>query len=136
MMVNNSWYGWRCDHWGCKWNRDPDEINCILDDGGDPSEMSVYVYTPWNPPFKIFEALHTKGLTVRALYFEPNWPLYGFFENGKALRVRCGEIENVYGSMKNFYLKDPLGKELDEHFGALEYFEDDDDYDDDESRAA
>ena len=135
---DDSWYDWRCENWGCKWNRDPDEINFVLNDTDDASEISFYMNTPWGPPLRIFETLHNKGLTVRALYFEPGMQLYGCFEDGKDFELDDGEIENVYGSMKNFFSKDALGQEFDQNFSALQYFEDDDGEDDDnkESHAA
>jgi hypothetical protein len=122
---------WRRKNWGCLWNREPDEIDFILNNSEDPSEISFYVNTPWSPPIPIFAALHAKGLTVKALYFEAGNKFYGSFEDGKDVELNEEEIERVYGSMKNFYLKDPLGKEYERHFRALQYYDDGD-----ETRAA
>ena len=41
------WYQWACGNWSTKWNACNTEVS-----GSD-----IYFDTPWNPPFKVFEAI-------------------------------------------------------------------------------
>ena len=40
-----TWYDWRCEHWGCKWNSY--DLYVVDDD-------TIFISTPWAPPEGIF----------------------------------------------------------------------------------
>ena len=55
MLAMPSWYTWRCEHWGTKWNA----YEVVLDRSGDCTAV-VHFETAWAPPKPIFYALAEK----------------------------------------------------------------------------
>ena len=82
----NSWYHWRLDNWGTKWDfgktpYTPDE-EC---DWQVDEEGYGYVHlrfdTAWNPPLGLYEALNKLDMTVEAYFFEPCGAFCGQWSN-------------------------------------------------------
>lgn len=69
---SETWYEWRCDKWGCKWNCCEIEIGDILDEpdvNGLPAKVTITFDTPWSMPEGVlteliirFPSLHFEGL--------------------------------------------------------------------------
>lgn len=54
-----TWYEWRCEHWGCKWNACNSEIS---EDESDEEDIIVNFETPWGPPTEWCQALARMGV--------------------------------------------------------------------------
>ena len=68
-----SWYEWRCDHWGCKWN------SCSFryeENGTD--EITLYYETAWDPSRQAIKTLSSKhkGFEFIISWSDENFPYY------------------------------------------------------------
>ena len=72
-----TWFEWRCEHWGTKWNACDPEVT----DNGD-SSLHVKFDTAWDFPFPIFEKLVADFpmLNFEGSAYEPNCDFYITFE--------------------------------------------------------
>ena len=80
--VNTSWYLWRLQNWGTKW-----DIGCKDGFGLEPTrvdnELNVTFDSAWSPPLGFYERLVVLGFDVQASYFEPGMSFAGIWHNGK-----------------------------------------------------
>jgi hypothetical protein len=80
--VNTSWYLWRLQNWGTKW-----DIGCKDGYGLEPTrvdnELSITFDSAWSPPLGFYERLVVLGFGVQASYFEPGMSFAGIWHNGK-----------------------------------------------------
>jgi hypothetical protein len=80
--VNTSWYLWRLQNWGTKW-----DIGCKDGYGLEPTrvdnELSITFDSAWSPPLGFYERLVVLGFDVQASYFEPGMSFAGIWHNGK-----------------------------------------------------
>ena len=72
-----TWYEWRCEHWGTKWNARDGEVTDI----GDGS-LRVQFDTAWSFPFPIFETVVSAfpQLLFEGSAYEPGCDFYIKFE--------------------------------------------------------
>jgi len=65
-----SWYDWRLENWGCKWDNDNDV---------DKIDRGVAFQSPWGPPVEIMTPLAEKfpGVQFRLTYDEPGMVFCG-----------------------------------------------------------
>src|SRR6266404_7505039 len=72
-----TWYEWRCEHWGTKWNACDAEVS----DNGDGS-LRVNFETAWSFSFPIFRKLAADfpTLVIEGSAEEPNMEIYITFE--------------------------------------------------------
>ena len=79
--VNTSWYLWRLQNWGTKW-----DIGCKDGYGLEPTrvdnELSVTFDSAWSPPLGFYERLVVLGFDVQASYFERGMGFAGTWDNG------------------------------------------------------
>jgi len=79
--VNTSWYLWRLQNWGTKW-----DIGCKDGYGLEPTrvdnELSITFDSAWSPPLGFYERLVVLGFDVQASYFEPGMSFAGSWDNG------------------------------------------------------
>lgn len=85
---NGKWdYDWCVEHWGTKWNANPEDIVTDHDGMGDVAEY--YFDTAWSPPEGIYEELVKKfkigteesSLSISWFYHEPNMEFCGYLQN-------------------------------------------------------
>ena len=80
--VNTSWYLWRLQNWGTKW-----DIGCNDGYGLEPTrvdnELSITFDSAWSPPLGFYERLVVLGFDVQASYFEPGMSFAGIWHNGE-----------------------------------------------------
>ena len=95
-----TWYEWRCDHWGCKWN------SCsfsYVENGTD--EITLYYETAWDPSLQAIKTLSSKH---KDLEFTISWSDEDFPYNE-------GDAKYVSG-LKEFEIRyDKASKEAYEH---------------------
>lgn len=75
------WYGWRCEHWGTKWeanNDDPDREPVRANRWA----ITLQFETAWGPPIPWYEAMEAKGYKVEAFYHEPGMAFVGKYADG------------------------------------------------------
>ena len=83
----NSWYNWRLNNWGTKWDIGADvgtdreefhglkatvvgnQANCSFD-------------SAWSPPIGLYEKLDELGYKIHASYFEPGMAFCGIYTDG------------------------------------------------------
>ena len=78
---HKTWYGWRIEHWGTKWDLDPTSIQVVNDSAGD---YSLVFYTAWAPPEGIYAAIqdlideHKLDVQITWFYDEPGMQVAGY----------------------------------------------------------
>jgi len=82
----NSWYYWRINNWGTKWDFGKTEYTPDEECDWQVDEMGYGVVnlkfdTAWNPPLGLYEALNKLDMTVEAYYFEPDMKFCGQWSN-------------------------------------------------------
>ena len=82
----NSWYYWRLDNWGTKWDfgkteyTADEECDWQVDEEGY-GLVHLRFDTAWSPPIGWYEALNVLDMTVEAYYYEPLMQFYGQWSN-------------------------------------------------------
>jgi hypothetical protein len=86
-----TWYEWRCQHWGTKWNACYAEVTDIGDGG-----IHVNFETAWDFPFPIFKKLVAEfpTLTFEGSAQEPNMEIFVRFE-GRNGELACEDDEEA-----------------------------------------
>ena len=113
LLEDESWYSWRVDNWGTKW-----------DIGGETaghvdrlSENSVYFAfeSAWSPPVEFYSFLVEElGFAVDAMYYEPGMGFAGRFYDGEDQFVQWTSLEEA---------RELLDDDLNEAFGIIESME-------------
>jgi hypothetical protein len=113
LLEDESWYSWRIDNWGTKW-----------DIGGETaghvdrlSENSVYFAfeSAWSPPVGFYSFLVEElDFTVDAMYYEPGMGFAGRFYDGEDQFVQWSSLEEA---------REILDDDLDQQFGIIEGME-------------
>ena len=84
-----TWYDWRLEHWGCKWNAYRTEVLDVA-----PERARVVFETPWSPPLPVLEALAAQvpALELRLAYVDEfvNFAGYARFARGRLVEKRDG----------------------------------------------
>lgn len=105
-----TWYGWRLEHWGCKWDVDPDCTFVTVEEG----DIWISCDTAWGPPTGILVEIAKRfpDLVFEARYLEEGMWFAGTYEGheGALYDYPCTDDE-----VRNFAI---------EHFGC-EYDDDD-----------
>lgn len=85
-----SWYEWRCEHWGTKWNCDAE-----VTENAD-GNLHVQFDTAWSFPFPILEKLVADFPTLifEGSAQEPNMDMYITFE-GRNGKFACEDDEEA-----------------------------------------
>jgi hypothetical protein len=73
---DDSWYDWRLENWGCKWNRNEADTH-VLD--YDSQSAKVSFTTPWGPPIGLYDTLQDMNIDVEAFFFEPGMQSFGIY---------------------------------------------------------
>lgn len=105
-----TWYGWRLEHWGCKWDVDPDCTFVSVKEG----DIWISCDTAWGPPTGILKEIAKRfpDLVFEARYLEEGMWFAGTYEGheGALFDYPCTDDE-----VRDFAI---------EHFGC-EYDDDD-----------
>ena len=95
---HESWYSWRYDNWGTKW--DLGETQHVSVDG---DTLSASFDTAWAPPIPFLEYLHTEhGFRYRLMYVETGMGFGGIAVPGKDTSVELLTEEAVDELRENF----------------------------------
>ena len=86
-LVNEGWYEWSINNWGCKWNCDANDWQRI-----DENTISFWFDSPWGPPLALYEFMVDEEFDVRASYHEEGMAFVGEFIDGFD---NCYEYEDL-----------------------------------------
>lgn len=100
-----SWYTWRIDKWGTKWDVDGEVL-----DSSDNS-LQLCFDSAWSPPIGAYRSLMDKGFEVSALYYESGSCYAGVFRNGE---------EHYFDTLEDA-LAGEFSEELDDTFDIRGY---------------
>jgi len=97
-----SWYDWRLQNWGCKWDADCYNFEFAIREtfGNDLVNVRINFSTPWSPPSNWFDALTDvcmdRGIYMELRYSEEGMDFAGtyFFDDNK-MWESDGEIYQV-----------------------------------------
>lgn len=78
----HTWYDWRSDNWGCKWDACDTAIVDVSSDDDGMKSVTVLFESPWAPPIYLYNFLHSIDVGVKATYSEPMMGFEGTYENG------------------------------------------------------
>lgn len=91
-----TWYDWRCEHWGTKWNSCQAELA-----SADDTELVYHFDTAWTAPDPVMKALTEKypdiTATMQSVY-EDDLPYNIYvtdFQNGEAVSYEICEDEDI-----------------------------------------
>ena len=78
-----SWYEWRNEHWGTKWDVCSVEVeDFVAITDRDERSLEFKCWTAWSPPIPIWDRLVDLGCKVSAEYEDEGWMFKGTYENG------------------------------------------------------
>ena len=86
-LVNEGWYEWSINNWGCKWNCDANDWQRI-----DENTISFWFDSPWGPPLALYEFMVDEEFDVHASYHEEGMAFVGEFVDGFD---NCYEYEDL-----------------------------------------
>jgi len=80
-LSDDSWYSWRLDKWGTKW--DVGEVDADLD--GD--RLTINFDSAWGPPTEAYEGYveDNEDMTIEATYYEPGMCFIGRYDSSEEL---------------------------------------------------
>lgn len=80
-ISEDSWWDWRVQNWGTKWDigysKELDNLAEIQD-----GEFKVFFDSAWSPPCGAYQSLEDKGFKIKAHYYEPGCGFVGYWECG------------------------------------------------------
>lgn len=145
-------FEWRCENWGCKWNRCDESFAVSFDEQptsryGDEknrwncssdevpvsfNKVTLFLETPWSPAIPICEELEKRGLTISAYFFEPAIRFLGlrtqlttrfFYQDGVVTFHNDGAYYEPYSSLKEYLSTTPLRDTFERLFSNRIYLE-------------
>ena len=102
-----TWYEWRHDHWGTKWNACRDEIERDIAEMEDGNYSILYYFqTAWCPPIEIIVALGKKypDVKIRAEFnsWESGFKGHILMINGEEKEYICEEYDPLEERAKEY----------------------------------
>jgi hypothetical protein len=94
----DSWWDWRVQNWGTKWEVDAERIPLPLENA---LSITLCFSSAWSPPLEAYSALLSQeGITsISALYYEPSMDFAGKYKDGEVDRIQISLLSrSVFGS--------------------------------------
>ncbi len=79
---HSSWYSWRVENWGTKWDTEATLDPEIQEDGEGEFLISVSFDTAWSPPIAFYEAMAKQGWNITGYYVEWGMNFCGVWDDG------------------------------------------------------
>jgi hypothetical protein len=78
-----SWYNWRVDNWGTKWDIADAYVaeKMSVDDDG-VAQFTFICWTAWSPPIPVWDRLVSIGISVHATYEDEGMMFEGEYMDG------------------------------------------------------
>lgn len=89
--VMPSWYNWRVENWGTKWDvgRNGDCVDV------SPTEIILYFDSAWSPPTEAYGKMEEFGFTINASYHEMGMCFYGTYADGVEASSEYAEFNQI-----------------------------------------
>jgi hypothetical protein len=81
-ITQDSWWHWRANNWGTKWEPQIHLAEMISEESGR-EVLSLSFDTAWSPPEGIYGELVEKEFDVKAFYIESSMGFAGVWDNGQ-----------------------------------------------------
>lgn len=86
-VSDNSWWDWRVQNWGTKWEVDEADLKTFeYSEHGETARLAGNYSTAWSPGLEAFAEYLRRNedadLSIRSLYYEPGCGFAGTWENG------------------------------------------------------
>ena len=112
LLEDESWYSWRVDNWGTKWDVGGEHATI---ERFDKNNVYFAFESAWAPPIYFYQFLEEElGFTVDAMYYEPGMNFAGRFYDGEDQFVQWSSLEEA---------REILDDDLDQQFGIIESME-------------
>ena len=89
-LLNDGWYEWSINNWGCKWNCDANDWERI-----DENTISFWFDSPWGPPLALYEFMDDEEFEVRASYHEEGMAFVGEFVDGSNDNYEYEDLDSL-----------------------------------------
>ena len=112
LLEDESWYSWRVENWGTKWDVGGEHATI---ERFDKNNVYFAFESAWAPPIYFYQFLEEElGFTVNAMYYEPGMNFAGRFYDGEDQFVQWSSLEEA---------REILDDDLDQQFGIIEGME-------------
>ena len=112
LLEDESWYSWRVENWGTKWDVGGEHATI---ERFDKNNVYFAFESAWAPPIYFYQFLEEElGFTVDAMYYEPGMGFAGRFYDGEDQFVQWSSLEEA---------REILDDDLDQQFGIIEGME-------------
>ena len=112
LLEDESWYSWRVENWGTKWDVGGEHATI---ERFDKNNVYFAFESAWAPPIYFYQFLEEElGFTVDAMYYEPGMNFAGRFYDGEDQFVQWSSLEEA---------REILDDDLDQQFGIIEGME-------------
>ena len=109
LLENDSWYNWRVENWGTKWDVGGETEGHV--ERISENSVSISFESAWNPPIEFYEYLEENcGFSVNANWFEPGMCFAGEFCDGETQHY-------VWSGLKE--AKEVIPEHIDDQFGII-----------------
>ncbi len=122
----DSWWHWRVQNWGTKWEIDTKVMGDpqIPDDG---TSLFCYFNTAWSPAIGIYDKLTEQGYKVEAYYFEGGCAFCGKYTSEDGDQVySIDPPENISNVELNKWFKENICPDVLENMDILSFYDCDD----------
>lgn len=110
LLEDDSWYNWRVDNWGTKWDVGGEE--CISVQHGISGTIVQLIFdSAWGPPIEFYKHLEEKhGFVVNATYYEGGMGFAGEFYDGEMQHYEWSNLEEA---------KEVIPEHIEEQYGII-----------------
>jgi hypothetical protein len=122
----DSWWDWRVQNWGVKWDIDTKEVEPpqITDEG---KSLFCYFNTAWAPAIGIYDKLTEQGYQVEAYYFESGMAFCGKYTSKDGDQgTQITFPEDISKVELNKWLKETINPDVLENMDILSCYDCDD----------
>ena len=109
LLEDESWYNWRVDNWGTKWDVGGETEGRI--DRINENSVSISFESAWCPPIEFYQHIEENcGFAVNATWFEPGMGFAGEFYDGESQHYEWSDLEEA---------RSVIPEHLEEEYGII-----------------
>ena len=108
LLEDESWYNWRVENWGTKWDVGGEGLEAELI---NETTVQLSFDSAWNPPLYFYQHLEENhGFTVTASWFEPGMGFAGEIYDGEMQHYEWSNLEEA---------KEVIPEHIEEQYGII-----------------